>query len=136
MVAINFMRSAWRLVAAGALATPLTAFAAGNPEAGKIMYTECSGCHAFNKNGIGPDHCGMPGRKAGGVAGFKDYSEVLLASGLVWDQETFTEFMAAPIDYVPDTTMEYIGVPDQESRDDLFAYIKKMSDDPKVCPKK
>ncbi len=136
MATINFMRSVLSLAAVGAIIAPLSAFAAGNPDAGKVMYTECAGCHAFNKNGIGPDHCGLIGRKAGGLATFKNYSEVMTASGIVWTQKTFSEFMAAPMDYVPDTTMEYIGVPDQESRDDLFAYIKKMSDDPKVCPKK
>jgi cytochrome c len=136
LVAINFVRLILSAAAIGEVFAPLTAFAAGNADAGKKMYTDCEGCHTFGKNGVGPDHCGLMGRKAGDVASFKNYSEVMLTSGLTWDNKTFSEFMAAPMDYVPDTTMEYIGVPDQESRDDLIAYIKKMSSDPAVCHKK
>jgi len=131
----KFLRSALGLAAIGVFAAPLAAFAAGDPESGKIIFEECAGCHAFNKNGIGPKLCGIMNRKAGSVPDYKDYSEVLVASEIIWTEKTLSEFIASPMDYVPETYMEYIGLEDPATRDDLAAYIKKMSTDPKLCPK-
>ena len=128
------------LVASLAVVAPLTALAAsahkGDPAAGKIMYTDCAGCHAFNTNKVGPKHCGVVGRKAASVSDFADYSEALSQSGLVWDEKTLSKYLENPMAFLPDTTMEYGGVPDEESRLDLIAFMRQMSADPKVCPKK
>ena len=139
MVPISLPRLLSSLAAATVLA-PLAAFAAathqGDPAAGKVMYTECAGCHAFNVNKVGPKHCGVVGRKAAGVPDFANYSEAMTESKLVWTEKNINAFLADPMEFLPDTTMQYAGVPDEESRLDLIAYLKQMNADPKVCPKK
>jgi cytochrome c len=126
-------------LAAATVLAALTALAAsppqGDPAAGKVLYTECAGCHAFNINKVGPKHCGVVGRKAGGVADFTNYSEAMTESKLVWTEKNIDAFLADPMDFLPDTTMQYAGIPDEESRGDIIAYLKQMSADPKVCPK-
>ncbi len=126
-------------VFAAAILSPLAVFAAspheGDPAAGKVMYTECAGCHAFNVNKVGPKHCGVVGRKAGSLPDFANYSEAITESKLVWNEKNLNAFLADPMGFLPDTTMQYAGVPDEESRLDLIAYLKQMSADPKVCPK-
>lgn len=126
-------------VAAAVVLSSFAALAAqhkGDPAAGKIMYSDCEGCHNFKNNKIGPNHCGVIGRKAGTLPDFAGYSEAMVESGLVWNDKTLNAFLADPLKFMPDTTMEYAGVPDEESRLDLIAYLRQMNADPKVCPKK
>lgn len=133
-----FMRLFRDFAVMAVIVAPLPALAAaahkGDPVVGKLMYTECAGCHAFRDNKIGPRHCGLIGRKAAGVPDFKSYSEAMRKSGLVWNEKTLNEFLASPLSYVPETLMGYAGIDDEKSRIDLIAYIKQMSDDPKICP--
>ena len=114
-----------------------TAFAAahkGDPVSGKLMYTECEGCHAFRENKIGPKHCGLIGRKAASLPDYANYSIALKDSGLTWDVKTLSAFIAEPLSFVPETSMGYVGISDEESRIDLIAYIEQQSKNPAVCP--
>jgi len=138
LVRITFARFVFGLAVAGAAAAPLSAFAAapkGDPESGKAVYEECSGCHAFGENRIGPNHCGLIGRKAASLPSFPSYSHALRDSGLTWDEKTLSEFLESPLSYVQETGMGYVGLSEEKSRLDLIAYIKKMNDDPSICPK-
>ncbi len=119
------------------IAASHAAFAAahkGDPVSGKLMYTECEGCHAFGENKIGPNHCGLVGRKAASRTDYASYSNAMKESGLTWDIKTLSAFIAEPLSFVPDTAMGYVGISDEESRLDLIAYIEQQSKDPKVCP--
>jgi len=123
-------------IAAGLLLASPTAFAAakGDPAAGKVMYTECEGCHSLKDNKIGPRHCGLIGRKAGSVADFPSYSHAMKDSGLTWDVPTLSSFLADPLSFVQETGMGYIGISDEQSRLDLIAFIEQQGKDPSVCP--
>jgi cytochrome c len=95
---------------------------------GEEIYSRCAGCHSLNFDRVGPRHCGLIGRKAGGVEGF-EYSEAMKRSGIVWNAKTLDRFLANPTEVVPGTTMTYSGVDDPRERADLIAYLRTAS-----CP--
>ena len=112
------------LAAAGAEASGARsgATARGDPANGERIYGRCLACHALQYDRTGPRHCGLFGRKAGGVPGF-DYSEAMKRSGIVWNAVTLDRFLANPLGTVPGTTMGYAGIADARERADLIAYL-------------
>lgn len=104
----------------------LAALAAGDPKAGEAVYARCLACHALAYDRVGPRHCGLFGRRAGGVPGF-EYSPAMKRSKLVWSEKTLNRFLADPPGTVPGTTMTYAGVADPAERADLIAYLRKAA---------
>ena len=104
----------------------LAALAAGDPQAGEVVYSRCLACHSLEVNRTGPKHCGLFGRRAGSVPGY-DYSPAMKRSKLVWNEKTLDRFLADPGKTVPGTTMTYAGVPDAKERAELIAYLKQES---------
>jgi cytochrome c len=138
LVHIRLQRFVVGLAAVCAVISPLGAFAAapqGDAANGKVVYEECSGCHALNENKIGPKHCGLIGRPAGSVADFPNYSHAMTTSGLTWDEKTLNEFLENPLSYLSETGMGFVGLHDEKSRLDVIAYLKKAGADPSLCPK-
>ena len=116
--------------AASLLIVRLTAPTAGQADdsavaRGKAAYTRCLACHAVEYDRVGPRHCGIRGRKAGGVEGYS-YSDALAASGLTWTRETLDRFLAAPLKTVPGTLMTYDGVKDSRTRSDIVTYLLSL----------
>ena len=103
----------------------LAALAAGDPARGEQLYARCAACHALAYDRVGPRHCGLLGRRAGGVAGF-EYSPAMKRSGLVWNDKTLDRFLADPLKTVPGTTMTYAGVQDPGERADLIADLRSI----------
>jgi cytochrome c len=106
--------------AAATSATPLH----GDPAHGAAIYERCLACHALAYDRTGPRHCGLFGRRAGGVQGFP-YSAAMRRSSIVWNDMTLDRFLANPLQAVPGTAMGYAGVADGRERADLLAYIKQ-----------
>lgn len=77
-------------------------------------------------NRTGPMHCGLFGRRAGGVAGFT-YSAAMAKSQSVWDAASLDRFLADPTGVVPATSMGYAGVDDAQERADLIAWLKQTT---------
>jgi cytochrome c len=94
----------------------------GDPRAGEAIYARCLACHALAYDRTGPRHCGVVGRKAGGVPDFA-YSEAMRRAGLTWDAATLDRFLADPMRTVPGTAMGYAGIADARERADLIAYL-------------
>lgn len=93
-------------LAAATLAAP--AWAAGDVEAGKKVFNQCSTCHvvadaagevlAGRNAKTGPNLYGVIGRQAGSYPEFK-YSDDMIAAGakgLAWDEATFVEYVQGP----------------------------------------
>jgi cytochrome c len=117
-----------------ALAPPLPAGAtAGDAAHGAEIYQRCIACHALDRNRTGPKHCGLLGRRAGGVPDFP-YSQAMRSSGIVWDAASLDRFLENPMKAVPGTRMGYAGVKDAKERADLIAYLKSATADPANCP--
>jgi cytochrome c len=119
-----------RFALAAALAFTAGAAAAatqGDPKAGEAIYARCLACHALAYDRVGPRHCGLFGRHAGSVAGFK-YSPAMKKANIVWSERTLARFIANPLKAVPGTDMTYAGVTDARERADLIAYLKQAND--------
>ncbi|WP_129782581.1 c-type cytochrome [Peristeroidobacter soli] len=127
-------------ILAGVLSLAVTACSSGggggDPTRGRELYTkECAACHSLSASTENaPMHCGLFGRKAGTVPGFP-YSEAMRSSGLVWDEKTLDEFLAAPYQALPGTIMGFPGFTQEQDRKDVIAYLKQASKDPDQCKK-
>ena len=97
-----------------ALASP--AIAEGVVEDGEKLFKKCKACHAVGegaKNKVGPELNDVLGRTAGGLESYvKKYSKKLKAAGeegLVWNEETLSEFLVSPKKFVKGTKMSFAG---------------------------
>ncbi len=122
------------LIAAGAIFTMASgammsgAWAAGDAVKGKKLAAKCQACHTLEKGGkksLGPNLFGIIGQKAGAVKGYK-YSKAMKSSGIIWDDATFTDFVAKPKKVVKRTKMSFRGFKKATQRADLLAYFKTL----------
>jgi len=116
---------------AGVLATLVLVTAAdaarvGDPARGAQIYERCMGCHSIDYDRVGPHHRGLFGRPAGSVADF-DYSDAMKRSGIVWSEATLDRFLTSPRSLVPGTRMGFAGIPDEQERADVIAYLKEAT---------
>jgi len=99
---------------------------AGDAAHGKVLYeSRCTACHSIEYNGAGPAHKGLLGRKAGSMAGF-GYSKALRDSGVVWNEETLSRWLANPEAFIPGQRM-FVQTPEAADRADLIAYLKEAT---------
>lgn len=89
-------------------------FADGDVKKGKKVFKKCKACHAVGekaKSKVGPPLNNIFGMTAGTQEKFK-YSKVMIArgsEGLVWSDETLSEFLRGPKRYMKGTKMSYAG---------------------------
>jgi cytochrome c len=121
------------ILMAGLMALVALAEPAGDPVRGEQLYGRCIGCHALERNRTGPQHCGLVGRQAGTVEGFR-YSEAMVQSGIVWTPEELDRFLADPLGTIPGTRMGYAGMDEPQDRTDLIAYLLAATADGGRCP--
>ncbi len=113
-------------VALGAsVAQAASDMAMGDPAKGKTVFKTCAGCHSLTagKNKVGPSLAGIVGREAGTAEGYR-YSKAMKESGITWDEESLSTFLANPKDMVPGTKMRIRGVKEGK-RMDLIEYLKQ-----------
>jgi cytochrome c2 len=82
-------------------------------------------------NKIGPELNGLDGRKAGTVPNF-DYSDANKNSGIMWNEETFEDYIKNPAAKIPETKMTFAGVKNEQQVKDLWAYISQFGADGNV----
>ncbi len=93
----------------------------------------CAACHSFEEgqpHRVGPNLYGIMGEDIAAVEGFNNYSDALKGLDGEWTYERMDEWLAAPMDYVPGTTMAYQGVKDEATRADIIAYLASLGDAP------
>jgi cytochrome c len=113
-------------IAVGFAVAPGNCVGTGNAAQGEQAFVKCAVCHAKGKtNGIGPGLSGVIGRHAGSVPGFH-YSEAMKNSTVVWDKETLDAFIMAPQKALPGNIMPFPGIPGEEERKDLIAYLETL----------
>lgn len=101
-------------------------------EAGKKVFKKCRACHAVGegaKNKIGPHLNDLFGRTAGTLEKFK-FSKAMKAAGAdgtLWNDETISQFVTKPRNYIKKTKMSFSGLKKQKDRDNLLAYLKQFS---------
>ena len=101
--------------------------------AGEKVFGQCRACHQVGetaKNQVGPKLNGLFGRTAGSVEGYA-YSPANKASGLVWDDTAFMDYIRDPRAKIPGTKMIFPGVKNEQQAADLMAFLKQYGVDGK-----
>lgn len=118
-----------------------TAFAAGPPvqqpprlppmsevEFGRLLVTQrCANCHAVapgEDRYAAPLH-GLFGRKAGSLDGYT-YSRNIKNLGIAWSATTLDNWLAQTTFDTPDIRMRHVGIPQQDQREAILAYLKTL----------
>jgi cytochrome c len=111
--------------------------AGANVEAGKALFMkQCFTCHTADKGGankVGPNLWDVVGRKKASHEGFS-YSSAMQAKGGDWTYEDINHLIAKPTAYVKGTKMAFAGLPKEQQRADVIAYLRTMADSPKPLP--
>lgn len=107
----------------------LTGQAAADPEHGEQVFRRCQACHALEpgQNKVGPSLHDIMEQPAGHVEGFA-YSDALKQSGLVWNDETMSEWLKNPKKLVKGTKMAFPGLRKDEDINDVIEYIRTSSE--------
>ncbi|MEE4208783.1 MAG: cytochrome c family protein [Parvularcula sp.] len=100
----------------------------GDATAGKRVFARCMSCHTVQQgqNRVGPSLYGIVGREAGQVEGF-NYSEANANSGIVWTKDVLFEYLEDPQGYIPGTKMIFPGLPKEEDRRNIIAYLEEAA---------
>lgn len=114
--------------------------ASADPEAGAAIFKRCQACHSGEKGGpnkVGPDLWDVVNRPIAAHEGFsystamKEFSE----NGSVhWDWDHLNHFLHGPKQYIKGTAMGFAGLPKDQERADLLAYLRTLSDNPAPLP--
>ena len=64
---------------------------------------------------------------AGSSKGYKKYSKVIIASGIVWNETTLDSYLKALRKYITGARMSFQGLKKQTDRDNVIAYLKTFS---------
>lgn len=124
--------------AAGAPAKPIAELLkTASADKGQAVAKACAACHDLakaNTNKVGPGLWNVVDRPIASHPGFA-YSDAMKAkSGEKWTYDHLSGFIANPKGYVPGTKMTFAGVPRDDQRADLIAYLRTLSDNPPPLP--
>jgi cytochrome c len=93
------------------------------------VFNQCRACHTINEGGrnqVGPNLWGVYGRRAASVEGFR-YSANLAqmgANGFTWTEENLRAYLANPRAVVPQGSMAFAGIRNEQQLNDLIAYLR------------
>ena len=96
---------------------------------GQKVFFLCQACHNLKKgepHKVGPNLHGIFGKKAGTAEGFP-YSEALKNSDIVWNEKHIRNWLMKPNDYIPGTTMAFVGIEDEAKQTALIEYLKEQT---------
>lgn len=99
-------------------------------KAGEVESKKCSACHTFDKggsNGVGPNQWGLVGNTWAHKSDF-NYSPAIASEHgkRKWDPQTLSDFLTAPMKYVPGTRMSFAGIKNPQDRANLIAYLSTL----------
>lgn len=99
---------------------------------GQRTFNQCRACHTTREGArtlIGPNLYGIFGRRTASVEGYR-YSvnmKQLGDTGHVWSEQTLRPYLTNPRDVVPQTAMQFPGVPDEAELNALLPLLKKAT---------
>lgn len=100
--------------------------AEGNSQRGAQVFRACMACHSLvpDRNMTGPSLAGLWERKAGSLKSFPRYSDALKSSDVVWNAKTLDKWLKNPQAFVPGNLMTFPGIPNDQQRTDLIAFLE------------
>lgn len=109
------------------LALSSAAYAGGDAEAGKKVFAKCAICHSTQpgKTTMGPSLFGVVGRHSGSLEGYS-YSDAMKKADKTWDEKTLDAYLTNPKALVPGTKMIFPGLPKEEDRENVIAYLETL----------
>lgn len=121
----TIIRRAIVAVALGVAVVPTGPVLATDIKAGQKVFKKCKACHYADreKHKTGPHLVNLIGRTAGSLEDYKKYSKAMKASGIVWDEETLTEYLRAPKKYIKGTKMAFVGLKKDADIENVIAYL-------------
>ena len=99
-------------------------------ERGAILYKRCRACHTLGKDEahkVGPNLWQVFGREAGSREDF-NYSSAMKDSGVIWTDETMSDYLARPAQYMPGNRMSFAGLRKEEDRAAVIEYLRANTD--------
>jgi cytochrome c len=114
--------------------------ATADVKAGATIFKKCAACHNDTKDGankVGPNLWGVVDRPIASHEGFaysagmKDFSK---GSTEHWTFENLNHFLTAPKKLVAGTAMGFAGLPKEQDRANLIAYLHNQADSPVPLP--
>lgn len=120
-----------RLILAALLATSLAApaLADGDAAAGEKVFNKCKACHQVGPdatNRVGPELNGIVGREIASAPDFK-YSDAFMAKkaeGFTWSEESITEYLTKPKEFIPGNKMTFVGLRKPEEIANVLEYLE------------
>jgi cytochrome c len=109
-------------------------------DAGAAIFKKCQACHSGEKGGpnkVGPDLWDIVDRPVAEHEGFaysagmKDFSK---GGQEHWTYDNLNHFITSPKKFVKGTAMGFAGLPKDEDRANVIAYLRTLSDNPKPLP--
>jgi len=100
-------------------------YASADRSRGERQAQFCRACHSLEQGGanmIGPALYGFFGREVGGQSGF-EYSAAMRDADFIWTPEAMHAWLAQPGRFLPGNRMTFAGVPAEQDRNDLIAYL-------------
>jgi cytochrome c len=118
----------------------VTRLARADMARGERTVRKCIVCHTIEKGEaarVGPNLWGVVGRPMAKAAGFSYSDQMKKQSEKTanWVPDELDIFLTKPQNLVPGTRMTFPGLPDQQERADVIAYLNAKSDSPLALPK-
>ncbi|WP_291841862.1 cytochrome c family protein [Maricaulis sp.] len=110
--------------------------AAADIGAGERAARRCAACHTFNEggaNGVGPNLWGIVNADIANHAGFS-YSAALEGLEGAWTYAALDAFIENPSGYASGTAMSFRGLGNDDTRLELIAYMRSLSNNPAPLP--
>jgi cytochrome c len=114
-------------------------YATADVKAGEaFVQTKCTVCHDVSKGGgnkVGPHLWGVFNRKAASISDFSYSDGMKSRAGKPWGFDELNHFLWHPSAYVPGTMMSFPGIPKDQERANVIAYLAtQMTDSPAKLP--